>query len=109
MKGLIEGLQRRTGPCESSFSVCLLFPSLGLVSESQSQMEEKGEHKERSRSTCSQCAPHHVQRGAHGPGGDRPERAGQAGEEEAQAGAPAAQVPEQAGFWGFISHPRIRQ
>lgn len=72
-------------------------------------MEEKGEHKERSRSTCSQRPPHHLQRGAHGPGGDRPERAEQAGEEETKAGTPAAKVPEQACFWGFISHPGIRQ
>lgn len=89
-----------------------MFPlsfSAGVVSESQSQMEEKGEHKERSRSTCSQRPPDHLQRGAHGPGGDRPERAGQDGEEETKAGATSAQVPEQDAVWGFISHPGIGQ
>lgn len=72
-------------------------------------MEEKGEHKERSGSTCAQRPPYHLQRGAHGPRGDRPERAGQAGEEEAKAGATAAKIPEQAAGWGFISHPGIGQ
>lgn len=72
-------------------------------------MEEKGEHKERSGSTCSQRPPHHLQRGAHGPRGDRQERAGQDREEETKAGETAAQVPEQAPTWGFISHAGIRQ
>lgn len=80
-----------------------------MVSESQSQVEEKGEHKERSGSTRAQRTPHHLQRGAHGPGGDRPQRAGPAGEEEAEAGAAAAQVPEPARSWGFISHPGVGQ
>lgn len=83
--------------------------SAGMVSESQSQMEEKGEHKEGSGSTCAQRPPHHLQRGAHGPRGDRPQRAGQVGEEETKAGATPAEVPEQAPVWGFISHPGIGQ
>lgn len=80
-----------------------------MVPEPQSQVEEKGEHEERAGSTCSQRPPDHLQWGAHGPGGDRPERAGEAGEEEAQAGAAAAQVAEQAAGWGFISHPGLGQ
>lgn len=91
------------------FTSFLFFFSAGMVSESQSQMEEKGEHKERSGSTSSQRPPHHLQRGANGPRGDRPERAGQAGEEETKAGATAVKVPEQAPVWGFISHPGIGQ
>lgn len=83
--------------------------SAGMVSEPQSQMEEKGEHKERSGSTRSQRPPHHLQRGAHGPGGDRPQRAGEAGEEEAKAGAAPAQVPEQVPVRGFTSHPGVGQ
>ena len=70
------------------------FASAGMVSESQGQMEEKREHKERSRATSAQLAPHHLQRGAHGRGRDRPERAGPAGEEEKKAGAQAAEGAE---------------
>lgn len=72
-------------------------------------MAEKGEHQEGSGPARAQRAPHHVQRGAHGPGGDRAQRAGPAGEEEAQAGAPAAQVPEQAAVRGFIPHAGLGQ
>lgn len=61
--------------CLSPKLQCLLsgfvLVSLGLVPEPKGQMAEKGEHKKGPGSTSPQRAPHHVQRGAHGSGGDR--------------------------------------
>lgn len=57
-------------------------------------MEKKGEHKERAGPTCSQLPPDHLQRRAHGPGGDSTKGARAGGEEEEETGEEAAQVPE---------------
>lgn len=69
--------------------------SAGLVSEPTGKMAEKGEYKERSGAACPQLPPDHLQWRAHGSRGDRAAGAGARREEEAEAGAEAAEVTGQ--------------
>ena len=70
-------------------------------------MEEKGKHEKGSGPTCSQLPSNNLQWRAHGPGGDRPERTGEDGQEEAEAGEKASEVTKQTLVRGLISHSGI--
>lgn len=85
----------------------ILFRLLGMVSEPQSKMEKKGEHEEGTGATCAQLPSDDVQRRAHGPGGDCPQRTGEAGKKEKETRKTPFKIPEQTHSGGLISHPRI--